>query len=446
MSNKKFFDWNKARDEINLRDYFTYKFPNFFLGHDKQFVDNRDPSKRSDKYDFFKKNGVWLYKSRHSGNGGDFIEFIKKEVTKGGRNWQEVINEELEKYYPVEYEVSQRNKYLPVIDFTNTKKDGLGFDLNGKLLPIFKMHLQYLNEFRMLSTKTINSAEFKDTVKTYNATGRKSYCIGIPLLNSSEVMIGLNRIFTFKDSELFNQKKFLPGSDNTTGFSKSNTLKNTEKIILCEGFFDGMAHYEINQPKNVEYIFSNGELGRSKSLEILKYIEERGIKKIDLANDNDLSGQRFNLIILNQLIPNLKLIAANKTAINITIIDGERVIQSKLNEMLSHFLNKNNEIVKTISENNGDEKMLKTSDLFIYSKKKDTNDIEIILPNDKHFIEEFNDFAIEMFSELGTELTISKSQGKDFNDDLKAIKSGELKLNMDISEENSIENQSQINR
>lgn len=452
MENKKYFDWQAAANNIDLRDYISFKFPNFFISRKSlmstnsdsvDFVDHENPSLRTDKYCVYKKDGKYLYISRRTEKKGSFIDFIKNEVVKGNRDWKDVINEELEKYYPVQYQIREKNKHFPErISLTTNKGD---FDLNGKLYPIFKGSLEYITDFRKLSLNTVNSSVFKDVVKTYIANGRKSYFIGIPLINMREEMVGLNRIFTYKESDLFNEKRFLKGSDNLNGFSKSNTLKNTEKFILCEGVWDGMAHYELNQPKNVEYIFSNGELGTNKANNILKYIEERGIKSIELANDNDLRGNFFNLTFLSLLIPNLKFKSEGSSILTISIIDGDNIIQSKINEMFSYFLNKNNELINTIKMNNGNEAMLKQSDLFIYNKKEDLNEIEISLPNQKHFITDFNDFVIQMFSHP-FEISISKSVGKDFNDDLKVIKLSEFKNDKEISVENTSENENQISR
>lgn len=449
METPKCYDWEEANKNIDLRDYITYRLPNFYISRkhtnnstEVTLVDNDDPSLRSDKYGVFKKNGIWLYASRHTPNGGNFVQFVKNEIAKG-ENWQRILNQELERYYPVQFELREKNKHFP--EPIPSKRIGVGFQLNGKLYSLFKGSLEYITEFRKLSLNTINSPVFKDVAKSYIAQGKKSYCIGIPLINTKEEMVGLNRIFTYKESTLFNEKKFLSTSDNTYGFSKSNTLKNTEKFIICEGIWDGMAHYELNQPKNVEYIISNGELGKNKAIEILKYIEQRGVKNIEFANDNDLRGNIFDLILLNLLIPNLKLKASNPNVLAISIIAGESVISSKVEEMLNHFLSKNNELVNTIKANNGNETMLSQSDLFIFNKKNESNEIEIYLPNRKDYISDFNNFAINMFS-YPNEISISKAKSKDFNDDLKAIKAANLNTDLEISVEKTTDNQNQINR
>lgn len=449
METPKCYDWQEADRSIDLRDYITYRLPNFYISRkhtnnatEVTFVDNDDPALRSDKYCVYKKNGIWLYVSRHTPNAGSFVQFVKNEIAKG-ENWQRILNQEIERYYPVQFQLREKNKHFP--EPIPSKRIGTGFQLNGKLYSLFKGSLEYITGFRKLSLNTVNSPVFKDVAKSYIAEGKKSYCIGIPLINTKEEMVGLNRIFTYKDSPLFNEKKFLASSDNTYGFSKSNTLKDTEKFILCEGIWDGMAHYELNQPKKVEYIFSNGELGRSKAIEILKYIEERGVKKIELANDNDLRGNIFDLILLNLLIPNLKLKATSPEVLTISIIAGESVITSKVQEMINHFLIKNNDLVNIIKENNGNETMLSKNDLFIFTKKSESNEIELSLPNRKDYITDFNNFAIQMFS-YPNEITISKANGKDFNDDLKQIKIEKQKKELDVSSENIIDNQDQISR
>ena len=64
-------DWRKALEEINLIDYFKYKYPNFFYDQGrKAFVDNSNPSLRTNKFVFFKgKDGYLNYIERAGGNG-----------------------------------------------------------------------------------------------------------------------------------------------------------------------------------------------------------------------------------------------------------------------------------------------------------------------------------------------------------------------------------------
>ncbi|WP_159479715.1 toprim domain-containing protein [Chryseobacterium sp. 18068] len=441
MENNKFYDWEKAISEIDLIDYFTHKFPNFYWDNQrKAFVDNPNSSLRTDKFVFFKgKDGKQNYLSRASGNGGNLIHFIKNEICRGNTNWTHGVNEELSKLYPL-LETLKKHDYKKEIDHHKIFENNISkeFQISGKLLNLHSSQKDYITGFRQISDNTLNSLEFLHVVKTYQPQDNKYYCIGIPLYNTKEDVVGVNRIFTYEKSDLFNEKKFLPGSDNRIGFSKSNTLIGTDTFIIGEGIFDGMAHYEIFKPKNSEYLFSNGELGRSKVAEMLKYIEGRNVNKIVFANDNDVKGNYFNLLFLSYIIPNLKLKSVNNKSINISITDGDFVNMINVNKMCDYFLNKNNKIVNAISENKGNENMLEISDLFIFSRKNNTTEIDISLPNQKEFLEEFNNFIPNMFVKQDLHFSICKPISKDFNDDLKihhSILSNEKNLDSNLDKE-----------
>lgn len=434
--------WVKAIDEIDLLDFFHYKFPSFYWDNSrKAFVDHPNPALRSNKFVFFKgRDGRQNYISRASGSGGNLIHFIKNEICKGNTNWTTAINEELLTFYPLLETVKKTNNkkdinFQKIFENNNLSKE---FILSGNLLNLHNSQKQYITGFRQISDNTLNSSEFKNVVKTYQPHDKKYYCIGIPLFNIKEDVVGVNRIFTYEKSDFFNEKKFVPGSDNRIGFSKSNKLEDTEKIIIAEGIFDGMAHYEIFKPKRSEYLFSNGELGRSKVAEMIKYIEQRNISTIELANDNDVKGNYFNLLFLSYIIPNLKLKSANNKAINISITEGDFVNMYNVNKMCDHFLNKNNKIVLDIAENQGNENMLEISDLFIFSRKNNNTEIDISLPNQKEFLEEFNNFIPNMFVKQDLHFSICKPISKDFNDDLKihhSILSNEKTLDSNLDKE-----------
>lgn len=436
----KLYDWNKAIDEIDLIDYFKHKFPSFYWDNSrKAFIDNPDPSLRSNKFVFFKgKDGKQNYISRNTGNGGNLIHFIKNEIANRNTNWATTVNEELSNFYPLLAEIKKnitKNEYDIRQVFNNHISSE--FQLTGKLLPLHEKQKDFITGHREISLTTINSPEFRNAVKTYQPFNQKYFCIGVPLVNIEESIVGVNKIFTYEKSDFFNEKRFEPGSDNRNGFSKSNKLDSTDTFIISEGIWDGMAHFEIYKPKNSEYLFSNGELGINKANAMLKYIDKREVKNIVLANDNDMKGNYFNLLILSQIIPNLKLKGATDKMISLSIVEGDKVNISKVNEMCNHFLNKNNELVQAIAENKGGKNLLEVSDLFIYSRKGATNEIEITLPLQKDFIEEFNNFLPEMFAEQEIKYKISKATTKDFNDDLKLIKSQKKNFEKEIYLQNT---------
>lgn len=319
MENK-IYDWNLAIEQINLTQYFLYKFPNFYWdNYRKAYVDNPSASLRSNKYIFFKgRDGKQNYIYRHSGKGGNLINFIKNEICNSNEDWHKKVNEELSNFDPGIKTLVERNLQEKQTNTINAYYQRKEFSLCGYLLPLHQNQESYITEYRKISNKVMQSPLFSEVIKTYTPEEKKSYCIGIGLYNTKMDLVGLNRIFTQPNTILFNQKKFLKDSDNRTGFSKSNTLENTRTFILTESIWDAMAHFELYNPKRTEYLISNGEISITKAKEIISYLKKRKAKTIILANDNDTRGSYFNLLCLSLLIDELEIRTIGKNQIEIS--------------------------------------------------------------------------------------------------------------------------------
>lgn len=438
--NQKIYDWQKAKEEIDLMDYFYYRFPNFHrasnAGKSHIYVDNGNKLLRSDKYEFIKgKDGFTNYFSRHSSGAGNLIHFIKNEVAHNSDNWRNIVNEELGLFYPLLEEFKQRIEKEPIKYSKPTEEKQLvDFSAQGKLLPLNNNQLPYLTNFRQLSIDTINSPLFKNVICSYKDHLKNFYCIGIPVINEQEQTIGINRIFTYENSQYFNQKLFVAGSDNYNGFTKSNTFSDTNRFVICEGIFDAMAHFEIYRLQKTEYICSNGELGNNKLNNILRYIKTRNANEIILANDNDIRGNYFDLHIISHLIPSLKIKAFNKKFVSLSIVEGNSIYAKEVDTILNRLLLINDKVINEIKVSSGDKTMLESSDLVIFSKNSETNEIDITLPYQNEFLSLFNKFVVEIFQSKDYKITIEKSDLKDFNADLIRFKSESNRINYNNEE------------
>lgn len=429
MENQKRYDWDQAMEQIDLAEYLMYKFPSFYYDKErKSYVDHPDPKMRSGKFAIIPrhktKDGFDNFIFRNTGKGGNFLAFIRNHVATGDSKWQDVVNKEIQEYLP-HMDALKKNgttrKEVKTENYNNhvTKE----FQVSGKFLPLHQGQLKYITQFRKISEETLNSKPFKDLVKSYQPINQKFFCIGIPLLNTEENIVGVNKIMTIENSDFYNEKLFEPGSDNRLGFSKSNRLERTDKFVIMESTWDSMAHYELKAPGNTEYISSNGEVGLHKAHAIISYIEARGVNNIILANDNDTKGHLFDLMFLCQLVPNLKFKDVNKETVTVSIIFNDNVDSVKIRDLVDNTRQKNS-IVK-------DENSVST-DLCEVKYNKESCETIFQIPNTKEFLKLFNSHIPGMFYNLPKQISIEKADNKDFNDDLKIKKEVDIKIKTEL--------------
>lgn len=435
-------DWQNAIKEINLVDFFRYKMPHFFYDNNrKAFVDNLDPKLRSDKFEFFKgRDGHQNYISRATGNAGNLIHFIKNHVvTKSDNVWKE-INVELASYQDNLPEIqnylktSENKQNYPNQIQLYSNRMSEEFQVRGELLPLHEKQLAYITDFRKIKMETIKSPLFKNVLQSYKSESN-FYSIGLPIKNIENQIVGILKTYTNDQYDNFNVKRFEKDSNNDVGFSTSNSITDSiaskdkqgaRNLTITESVWDAMAHYELQKPKNSDYLFTNGEVSLNKSYIIKQYYDKKAFNSLTLAMDNDKKGQQFELFILSQFIPDLNVNYVDDKYISVGInYDQNNIDSTQFKNMLRGF-NKIDEenlsyLTKSVVNKDFLRKLVLQEKGISFVKKEKENFYEIIIPMQKDYISLFNEQIIKIFNAISKKVNIEKSQTKDWNDDLKEL-------------------------
>ena len=428
-------DWRKALEEINLIEYFKHKFPNFYYDNNrKAFVDNSDPSLRTNKFCFFKgKDGHLNYIERAGGNGGNLIHFIKNEIIKSNSNIWVEINKELLDYNKFLETATHTQKFNngPTIDQSNLIDENINsnYQVSGKFFRLHEHQLKYLTEDRMISLKTLQSNLFKDTFLSYKSNHDQFYTLGIKIFDKDRnKIIGVNKIATNKDYHTYNSKLLEKGSMSNIGFSMSNAIDGAKEMVITESYLDAASHWELNPNIKREYYSTNGELSQNKAHLFKDIFNNKAFKTLVLANDNDSKGHLYDTLILSHFIPETKLNYRNNNVISVTLNTNNIINDESFNKMLRTFKSLNENNIKIINnlldKEDAKEFILKENSIFFVKKTEDQS-FEFIIPNTKEYLSEFNQNLLKLYPSIENKVVIQKSITKDWNQDLKDLKNNQ---------------------
>ncbi|MDV3950564.1 hypothetical protein CMT75_18780 [Elizabethkingia anophelis] len=437
MENQKMYSWAKALQEIDIEEYFQYKFPHFYYDSTrKAYVDHSDPSLRTDKIVFFKgKDGFRNFISRNdSRNSGNLISLIKKLVLKNSPDWKIGVNLELENYSKIlpELDKLQKSESKALVIHNNAEITEQ-YQIEGKFYPLHQLQKNYLIEDRKISESTLNSAVFKDVAKSYKRNDENFYTLAYPIIDQQKNIVGVNKINTNKDYSNYNIKRFEKNSNNSIGFTHSNFLTTSKTLITCESLIDAMSHFDLQlNNTNIEvlerdnhYMISNGELSANKAFLVVKDFKNLGFKNLVLANDNDLAGSRFDLNILNALLSNIKVQYMDTLFFNVTIKITDDVNKDEFSKGINSFISINEEVTTFINDmlpSDLAKKFIEDEKVIVWMNKNKPDEYEFFIPNDRDYLQVFNQTLIQSHYSISQNIKVEKSIAKDWNEDLKQSK------------------------
>lgn len=399
-------NWEKIKSEVDIEVYFLSKMGSFFTfdKYKRAYVERNSDGSAGDIIRFFRHRdtGVKMYYSISHQDSGDIIQFIKNRILQDSAASYDKINEELRLFLgsAASYEIRTET-----ISKKDNIKTGRKFHANGNIIQKIDAHLDYLINYRKFSPETIHSEPFTNLFFSYITNQNNTLSYYLKDINGE--IVGINRIQTV-DNQYFNKKWFAPDSNNSIGFAWSREVADTETLSVFESIFDAMAYYEIFQPKQTQFVATNGELSFKKASHIIQYFNAKGFKKIELCNDKDLAGQYFNLNLTGNIIPIFKNITKSEKTIKMDIVSTSRDTKTNL---LLKFFKKTDQKPKLNSEESF-QQMYYQETLSDSSTKT-----SLIIATTSDSIQFFVSLLIDIF-DLKSIVEIKIPVNKDFNEDL----------------------------
>ena len=199
-----------------------------------------------------------------------------------------------------------------------------------------------------------------------------------------------------------------PDSAKSSSLWISNIDKSrpVDLIVVNESAVDAISHYQLNEDrlkeKNVVYVSTGGNLADGQIVLIEKLCLHLEPKQIFLANDNDVSGIKFNINIMGKT----NLLGSNSTSFELNK-EGAYNYKCLVRGSDESGLNKTFDYLK--KEFAGEASV---------SLSKNTGVIEILAPNNVVVLSRLEAEMLKVKS-LSNFVKIEKPISKDFNDDLK---------------------------
>lgn len=431
------FSWERALKEIDLIDYFLYKFPEFYYDKKrKAYVDHPDPALRSSKVQFFKgKDGYTNFIAHPSGQGGNLISLIKNMVLQNQGDWKIGVNREIEEYLHMRLG-GHRLKSTELQPHIVEQQSQEEFTARGRFSPLHPVQRAYLTGERMIGNKTINSKVFKGMMQSYIPEGKEYFVLASTILDQERNIVGVTTINTGKNYSDYGKKLIERNSQSSIGFTHSNFLPSAKRLIICESAIDAMSHYEMQQNTSEKvashYMISNGMISANKAFYIQKEFEKNGYQNLILATDNDVAGYRFDLNILLAFLPNLKVDYQDTDFIAMSLTLDDNVDRVAVVSAINRFTAINESVTSFVDDilpADMARSFIEREKAILWIQKKAPNEFEFFIPNEKEYLKVFCESLSSCHLSLKSCVIFQKSEAKDWNENLKKYKNKKLKNN-----------------
>lgn len=374
---------------------------------------------------------------RDDSDGGSLYAFIKNRIKDGTitppiRTFleNEAIASVLKHYLQLPVEEKQAfQQNIPV------KKADEPFDYPTGILFMKKaINTTLLSQIRNISKRTYEHPLFKNTFFNCNKdidSRRRGSDLAFPCYRSDGSLGGINiRYFNQHRSKCASM--FMVNSEHDHSIWHSNIPDNIDKVFIGESEFDCMAHFELTQNPNTLYISHQGNLMPGQVETIMTLLKENVGKfspdfKMLLGADNDSRGSHYDLLLICGA-------AATKDKSNAKCFVSE--IPSKKEGYKAHVVSVRPDLYESFKK------------VCLNSPKSDNMQV---ITDDEHCSvivsrprdDKFADDALTSMiinSELVRNIVKAKSMTKDWNDDLKLLKSINSKISgMKLDKEMSYE-------
>ncbi len=410
-----------------------------------------------------KSNSYTYYSLTHM-DRGDIIDFVRNRLngyylsTRDKHDEKQALNV-LKSYanIPEDKKIQLIKKNIPKIDHLKSPKEKLkSYHYFSKLYNLKSLEDTGILNLRYINNKTIESPILNGCI--FNCSGVYFKDDGNIVINENVVNIaflyhdiearevGMQTYYIDKNNKA--NKFFVKDSSRGNAVWITKHLKNkTKKLFIAENSIDAISHHELNGlDQSYRYLSTGGQITENQ-IQIIQALVDKYRYHVELGNDFDRHGQRYNLDIISAL--GYEFFSTVKSSLNKDVLKLDikfhqisdielkqyltkhsglnkntlqQIKKSLLDEKITHLLNAINKINKTIIKDFEKNQIKKES--FSIAKKSDYS-YTINIPNRAYQIAELNNVLINEFK-LNISLKIPQSLD-DWNQDLKNTKSQELK-------------------
>jgi hypothetical protein len=183
-----------------------------------------------------------------------------------------------------------------------------------------------------------------------------------------------------------------PGKGQSAWFS--NPPEKVERLFVLENPLDALSHYQLHQPENALYMATGGRPAAAQLALIDEVCRKHGIPNVHLAFDNDMAGHSFDAQYIATKTPTYSLKTVPNSKDKEFIVEYKQLKPEQYAALHAATKDKPNTVCK------------------------DDGSIAVHVKTPEE-LSKCNKYAAKFLAEDKT-LHFTKSERKDFNDDLKA--------------------------
>lgn len=374
------------------------------------------------------RGGDWMYfNAQDDRDKGSVIDWMKNRVSSGriagitqapGRNLWQAVNDHFRAYLNLPEPQRPRLDLPPISETAPGEKFHSIFTKDCRPLE----DTTYL-EGRGISQATLQHPQFVGRILNHRHTVQRA---GLPpktYVNTAFPAYHEGRVVGL---EL--KGEGFKGQAPESQFSRSLWLSRLPEgrpatvLVVSESALDTMSYAQLHPQESALYASTAGTLTQNKIFELKRLLREEQIPAIRAAFDNDTQGHYFDTRLLAGLASDqnpMKVVREHEYQLTVEIVAPQPAGVQALSRRLQAY---NEQTSQQFSQANGAPGTPATSptlrDELIHSQKLGTHTYQFHLPMSPGALHAFNQAASQTLA-FEHRVELVKSQGKDWNQDLK---------------------------
>lgn len=374
------------------------------------------------------RGGDWMYfNAQDDRDKGSVIDWMKNRVSSGritgiaqqpGRNLWQSVNDHFRTYLSLPEEQRPRLDLPPIIETAPGEK----------FHSIYTQHCRPLEntaylEGRGITKSTIENPQFAGRILNQFYTVQKEGMPAKTFVNTAFPAYHEGRVVGLElKGEGF--KGQAPESQFTRSLWLSKLPENgpAAVLVVSESALDTLSYAQLHPGESALYASTAGMLTQNKIFELKRLLSEERIPGIRAVFDNDTQGHHFDTRLLAGLASEqnpMKVVREHEHLLTVEITAAHPSGVQTLSQQLKIY---NDQTARQYAQENGSPSSPVSSqtlrDELIHSNKLGAHTYQFHIPMSREALGAFNQAASQALA-FEHRIEIVKSQGKDWNQDLK---------------------------
>lgn len=369
----------------------------------------------------------WMYfNAQDDRDKGSVIDWMKNRVNSGrivgiaqepGRNVWQSVNDHFRTYLNLPEEQRPRLDLPSIAETAPGEKFHSIYTKDCRPLE----NTAYL-ESRGITKTTINSPQFAGRILNQLHTVQREGMPAKTYVNTAFPAYHEGRVVGLElKGEGF--KGQAPESQFTRSLWLSKVPEGAPaaRLVVSESALDTLSFAQLHPGENALYASTAGTLTQNKIFELKRLLAEEQIPGIRAVFDNDTQGHHFDTRLLAGLASDqnpMKVVREHEHLLTVEITTMTPASVQALSQQLKAY---NDQTTQQYAQENGAPASSQTlRDELIHSNKLGTHTYQFHIPMSREALGAFNQAASQTLA-FEHRIEIAKSQGKDWNQDLKQV-------------------------